>query len=57
MKDFKVKNKLLLGFGIIISFTFIITLISVLSMMRLKDQTDILTKKNNRQYRVCLGNA
>lgn len=45
MKDFKVKNKLLLGFGIIISFTFIITLISVLSMMRLKDQTDILTKK------------
>lgn len=45
MKDFKVKNKLLLGFGIIISFTFIITLISVLSMMRLKDQTDILTKE------------
>lgn len=45
MKDFKVKNKLLLGFGIIISFTFIITLISVLGMMRLKDQTDILTKK------------
>lgn len=52
MKDFKVKNKLLLGFGIIISFTFIITLISVLSMMRLKDQTDILTKQTivNTEY-------
>ncbi len=52
MKDFNVKNKLLLGFGIIISFTFIITLISVLSMMRLKGQTDILTKQTivNTEY-------
>ena len=52
MRDFNVKNKLLLGFGIIISFTFIITLISVLSMMRLKGQTDILTKQTivNTEY-------